>query len=219
MQTGVLASIPDAGQVREAAREVFSSGKYQLDADIPQNSLTAKWLAKFLDFFFSTVRAVADWLGALPSLMRWGVVIVLIAILVLLIVHSFRSLTRSYRRRTDHLDGNRLRGGDRRTALAFEQEAMQSATAGDWLNATRLLLRAAVTGLEQSQGRRFRESTTNRMYLRRYRTTTVQTDLKQLVETTERTWYGGQACLQSDYENCRVAYQSIARFAEACRPC
>lgn len=195
--------------IREATEKVLSSGDYLLEVE--ENPLAPFWqrVWRYLLEFLEVIRQFFSFLHGLPLVIQWLVIGGLFLVLVLLTVHILYSMVRAMSSEKNQNEVLGYRPEKREDPRVWEQQATKLAEMGNHIEAIRLLLRASLFRLEESFERPFRRSTTNREYLRKYRKLPVLDEIKLLVDTIDRKWYGEEDCEPQDYERCRQAHATI----------
>lgn len=195
--------------IREATRQVLASKDYRLDFE--ENTMLPFW-ERLLAWLLETLGAIAElfsFLDGLPEFVRWAIIFGLLLLLIALGVHIIYSILSAIRPPTSKAKKPFELTKHRDDPNTLEQQARQVAATGQYVEAARLLLRASLLRLEAAFDRPFRQATTNREYLRKYRRLPVLDAVRQLVETIDRTWYGEEPCQPQDYELCQASHAAI----------
>lgn len=207
----VLGEVPDPETIRETAGEVVSGPDYQLEKGLDGSSRSL--LQTILSWLLAPFLWLFQALDGLPMFLRIVVSIVLSIVAILLIIHIIWSLAVAVRgtKKTET-----VRALQEKTTDPGELEAAADEAAGKgfWLDAVRLLLRAALVRIERAERKKFRRGLTNRELLRRYRRTALSDPLTRLIEVVDRKWYGDEDCQSADYEVCRTQHASIRTLTE-----
>ncbi len=204
--------LPDSQVVRQTARDVLARPDYQLD---PPTDLS-DFIAQFRAFLQGIVRAIQlwfDWLLGMSPILAWGIVAAMIISLCLLIGHIIWTLiavARGERRALSKLAELSRRKAD---PAQLAREADNAGATGNYILGVRLLYRACLARLEQTEEKPFRPGATNLEHLSRYRATPLYDWLARLVSIIDRKWYGEEPCLASDFAECRDAYERITSLA------
>ncbi|GAG90675.1 unnamed protein product, partial [marine sediment metagenome] len=130
----------------------------------------------------------------------------ILAALIVHIAHTFKTALDRIPRRQGFRPEDESRSVD---PTALERDATTAATDGHFVDAIRLLLRAALLRLTRADERGFSHGLTNREHLRRYRGTALFEPMSLLVDTADAKWYGTEVCRPSDYERCCLAHGRI----------
>lgn len=199
--------------IRGKIREVLARPDFQINpVESADHSLS--WWLWLLELVLTPIRWLFELTEGLPELLRWLIVIGLVALLVVLLAHIVYTLFSALRGTSSHenasfLPNVLLSGQD---ADELEHMADEAERRGEWIEAVRLLMRASLVRFEQSEKKRFRRGTTNREHLRRYRGTPTYPVLEVLVRVVEMKWYGQELCHRSDYAACREAYGRLTQL-------
>jgi hypothetical protein len=181
---------------------------YQLDASSSEEA-RALWL-QILRWILAPFRWLFEALEGLPDFLRWLVVIVLALVCVALIAHivwSFVSALRGPR-------PSARRYGTTRTERETDpndlvRQAELASGRGDYIEAVRLLFRAALARLERAENKPFRPGFTNRALMARYRSSPLAEPLARLVGVIDAKWYGDEICRDEDYAACRAEHDRL----------
>ncbi|MBD3673262.1 MAG: DUF4129 domain-containing protein [Planctomycetaceae bacterium] len=209
---------PPPESIRETTEQVLSSGDYLLDAE--ENPLAPFW-ERMWDLLLSVLELIRGFfwfLHGLPFAIQWIIIAGLFTLLIVLTIHILYTMIRAMGREPSPARFSGYRPEHRDDPRVWEEQATQLASVGSFIEAVRLLLRASLFRLEESFERPFRRSTTNREYLRKYRKLPVINEVKLLVETVDRKWYGEEICLREDYEQCREAHATIVEMIKLHAP-
>jgi hypothetical protein len=204
--------LPDPQIVRQTARDVLAQPEYQLD---PSTDFS-DFIADFVELIKSVFRAIQrwfDWLLGMSPILAWGIVLALVISVCLLIGHmawTVMAVVRGDRRALDSLAELARRKVD---PAELAREADDAGARGNYILAVRLLYRACLARLEQTEERPFRPGATNREHLNRYRATPLYEWLARLVSIIDLKWYGSEPCLASDFAESRDAYERITLLA------
>lgn len=203
----MAAATPES--IRDTTAEVLKSKTYRLDFE--ENAFAPLW-ERMLEMLYAGLGWIAgffSFLDGLPQFVRWVIIMTLVVLMVLLVGHIlysiFSALSPGRKLKVKSFERPEHRDDPRQ----WETEANQLAGRGEYIEAARLLLKSSLFRLEESFNRPFRQSTTNREYLRKYRQLPTLAAVQQLVETIDRKWYGEEPCVQADFEQCRNAHQAI----------
>jgi hypothetical protein len=173
-----------------------------------------RWLLQFLRWILKPFEWLFNALDGLPDAIRWLVVVGLALLLLLLLGHIVWTFIVAIRRapvRSRRLNAERDRAID---PADLEREAETRGARGDYIEAIRLLFRAAVLRLQRAEKRPFRPGFTNRELLRRYQSSPLFDPLKGFVETIDAKWYGLQPCNPEDYAVSRVRHIELRKLIE-----
>jgi len=204
----LAANLPDADAIRHTAQEVARRPEFQIRPVYSGRAL--------VDFVWRILRPIIRFFSGLwdisPAL-AWAVTIGLTVLCVLLIAHIVYSFRQAIARRAQY--GRAFAGESKKLdPVELERKAEDAATREEYIAAVRLLFRAALLRISQSENREFRPGTTNGEYLRRYRQSTFVNALGQLVNVVDAKWYGFGACDAQDYRACRLAHSQICSAIE-----
>jgi hypothetical protein len=195
------AALPGPDEIRRKAAEVLARPDYQLDPASDEGSATQQIVLRILRALFDAFTWLAESLSFLPASLRYpaaALLVLLLAALLVRIVYMMRRATELPSR------GDRVRERQRygQSPEELESLAQEEFEHGRVIEAVRLLLRAGLLRLEQSEKRPHRPGTTNRELLRRYRTSPLFEPLRTLVDTIDLKWYGDRPAAPDDYSNC-----------------
>jgi hypothetical protein len=212
--TGVPgATLPDAESIRQTAGEVLARDEYDLGR-VANREPGMVW--EFLSWIWEKLVAFSQLAQGLPTPLRWLLYLVLTALLVLLVWHIGYTLSRGLRVR--ERAPRAAQGGRSRDPRELERLAEEAFGRDEYVEAVRLLFRAAILRLENAEQRSMRPGLTNRELLRRYRATPVHSALRQFVEVLDLAWYGGHECRLADYQACRAAHDVVRAQARRVLP-
>lgn len=197
---------PDNDAIRRTAAEVISRPEYQVDRGLTPEA-QALWQT-VLGWILSPLFWLFERLNGLPMPVRILVTALLSVLLVVLVIHMVWSFVAAVRQ-TKTTITRRAPREQKVDPSTLEASAEQAAAAGEYLEAARLLFRAAILRIEGSEKRRLRVGITNRELLRRYRSSALSEPLSRLVDVIDRKWYGAEDCVQADYEQCRSEHARI----------
>jgi hypothetical protein len=206
-------SMMDAETIRQTAAEVIRQPKYKLDATPLEIDWSSSIILRALRWILSPFIWLDEKLHGLPETLRWLIIIGLAVLLVLLIVHLSYTLYSALRGRRRDREIEFAEESVPRDPAGLERQAHDAAGRGDYIGAVRLLFRACLRHIEQTEHRALAAGATNREVLRRHRDSGTFAPLKLFVDTIETKWYGRGACGSDDYAACRVAYLDIVRLA------
>jgi hypothetical protein len=210
------AALPSSSAIREEANRVLSRPYYDLGIT-PRSNETPFWL-RVIEWLMAPFRLLYDVLAGLPEFARWTIVILSILVCIALVAHIVYSIVVAIRgpttlRRTKY------------TPLQFELdpvnlelEAEKASVRGAYIDAIRLLFRAALRRIERVEKKKLRPGFTNREILRRYRSASFAGALQQFVDVLEQKWYGGGICDREDFLICSGAHARIRDYAQEPRP-
>ncbi len=203
----LFAQLPTTDEVRRTAEEVLSRPYYELDT--PLRITAPNWLWELFRWMLQPLFWLLELTEGLPQFLRWVIVVVLSLIVIALIAHIGYSLMSAIRG-TPHRKRASTKPRQRVIDPAeLEREADQAGGRGDHIGAIRLLFRASLLRLQQTEKRKFRPGFTNRDLLRRYRSSPLVDPLRRFVETIDAKWYGEEPCLEGDYVACREGHQQL----------
>ncbi len=204
---------PDPEAVRRTAEEVLSRPYYQIDAP-PDFSNT--WFNQIFTFLFGILRAIVQFFASLwdiSPILAWVVAIFLTVSLVLLVAHIGMTIWQTFRR-NKNVDHFSLEDSKKKVDPSeLARQAAEAELRGDHILGVRLLYKAALSQLEQFEGKPFRPGTTNREHLRKYRSSPLHGWLTRFVSTIDDKWYGYEPCYSDDFAACREAYEQVCLLA------
>ena len=214
LRTGSTNGLPPPDAIRDKIAEVLARPDYHVEPVAAEESYEwLKLLFRIIEWILTPFRWLMELTEGLPALLRWTIVVGLVVILVLVIAHIVYTIVMAVRgpRRNPSLPALDERATQDPDLL--ERQAEEAAACGEWVDAIRLLFRAALLRLEAREKRRFRVGTTNREHLRRYRNSPIANPLRLLVDTLDLKWYGDAPCQPDDYATCHQAHAQIRQFA------
>jgi uncharacterized membrane protein len=202
------AALPDAGLIRRTAEEVVGRPEFRLEPTANPRATIIAWLWDLLVWILKPFLRFFAGLWEMSPALAVVVMILLVAILFALLWHIAYSFRQAMQRRTRTMRPDELakKSLDPRSV---EIEAEEAAHRQDYIRAVRLLFRACLLRIEQTNRRGSRPGVTNREYLRRYRDTAVHDALRQLVEVIDSKWYGYGICDVQDYMRCQRAHAQL----------
>lgn len=206
ISTAWSGQVPDPESIRQTASDVLSGPDYQLDKGLDES--TRSWWQTVLSWILAPFIWLFEALNGLPLPIRIVVSIVLSVIAIALIIHIIWSLAVAIRG-INKVVRAPVDTDEKTDPHQLEHSAADAAEQGSYLEAIRLLFRAALVRIEQSEKKRFRLGITNRELLRRYRRSPLGDPLSLLVEIVDRKWYGAEECDSADYAHCREQHASI----------
>lgn len=204
--------LPAPEKIRETAQQVLQSTDYRLEQT--EDAFAPFW-ERLIDFFLwlvSLLFRLADMMSGLPLFFRWVIIITLVTLLVLIvghIIYTVLTLARPVKLSAAKLDLDRRRSIN---PTELEQAAEQLSAQGRHIEAVRLLLKAALIRIETAFERPFRQGTTNREYLWKYRQLPVLEPVRLLVDQIDRCWYGEEPFSQEEFSHSRAAHASVLDF-------
>ena len=210
----VLVTSPDSQPapdvIRGKAAEIVARAEYHLDQGLDADSrrlweVILYWIIRPFVWLFNI-------LGELPTELKIVVMIVLGIVCIALITHIVWSLVSAIRgspkgpraagrRPSRHIDPKEL-----------ESAAKAAAGEGDFLEAIRLLFKAALVRIERSEKKKLRAGMTNRELLQRYARSSLNEPLAGMVDLVDRKWYGTESCESADYAECLQEHSVICRL-------
>jgi hypothetical protein len=208
-----MISPPSADALREAAAKIVAGPDYQLDSPASHESWTEEVLYTILEWIAIPVRWLFRMTEGLPDFLRWFIVVSLVLVVIVLIWHMTYSFLVALRRPTRQTYSG---PADRQLGFSpeeLEQLAEEAAREGDFISSIRFLFRASVIRLELSSRQKHRPGTTNRDLLRRFsKWPELSTSIRHFVDVIDRKWFGDEVCLERDWMECRLAYDSVCSF-------
>ena len=203
--------LPPPEVIRQRAAEILEGPDYQLQP-LGENGATLQdLLLRILEWLYTPFQILFDLLNNLSPVLAWLVTGGLLLVLAMLIAHMVRTFHEALKRLPERQSYQS--GGDpsELDPEVLERNAEQEATAGNFIGAIRLLLRAVLLRLAEGDGIRFSPGLTNREYLRRYQKTKLFQPLLVLVDTVDAKWYGTTLCEMEDYQHCRHAHRQMVQ--------
>ena len=202
------ATLPPPDAIRKTAAEVVARPYFELGGVRHQEGPSL--FLEILRWILRPILALFDGLSGLPAFIQWLVVIVCILLVVAIVAHIVFTLI-------NVLGGPITARRERQFVLSardanpddLEQQAEASGGRGDYIDAIRLLFRAALRRIELAEERKLRPGLTNRELLRRYQTSPFRVPLERLVEMIELKWYGSAPCELADYQVCQAEHAHI----------
>jgi Domain of unknown function (DUF4129) len=201
--------LPGAESVRETARAVLARPEFQLD-NLPDDGMSPYYFfLRLLQGILRWVEGLYDWLSGISPLLAWFVIIALTISLVLLVGHIIWTISMVIR--GDRRALRSLEESERKTLDPAEllKQADEANARGNPILGVRLLYRACLARLEQTERKPLRPSATNREHLNRYRATPLYDSLARLVSIIDLKWYGAEPCVPADFAECRQAYERV----------
>jgi hypothetical protein len=201
-------ALPDPETIRSTAQEVVRRPEFQIR---PTHNGRVVWdmLWRLLEPIFRFFSGLWD----ISPVLAWLVIILLSLLGIVLIGHIVYTFRQAIARRTRLGDALGL-GARRIDPIELEREAEDAAVRQEFIQAVRLLFRAALLRIAQREKRELRPGTTNREYLRRYDKSAFANPLQQFVEIIDAKWYGYGVCNAQDYHACRHAHTVICEANE-----
>ncbi len=96
----------------------------------------------------------------------------------------------------------------------LEERAFELAAGGNYVDASRMLYRAALLLLEHRRGSRLRVGLTNREYLGTFQVSWVIENLQVFVDLIDWKWYRDRSFDRADFESCREAFAVLEQRLE-----
>ncbi len=192
---------PDAPAVRERLDDIFS------------RPVLRRTAADSPDVFGRLLRRFFEWLGSLRErspFAFWLLLVLCGALLGLLALFVARRVRRVFyvgegRRRARAPDERR-----REVSRAWRDEAARRAGCGDFTEAVRCLFLSLVYRLDETGQVLFRQSVTNREYLRLFDDRpALATALGEFVDVLADHWYGQRPTDESLYRHCLAVYEGL----------
>lgn len=208
-------SMPPPDAIRRAAEDVISRDHFELGN--PSSRVGGSLLLDLVRWLLRPFEWLFDSMEGWPDSIRWAIVILCIVLLVALVAHMIYSLVtairgpksqRILRYEPAHVEVDPIR---------LEEEAERAGASGNYIEAVRLLFRAALRRIEVAEQKKLRPGFTNRELLRRYRSTGIFRSLERFVEIIDSKWYGGEACVREDYQLCRSEHARILEYVHKSR--
>jgi len=196
----------DAERIREATATVLSRSEYDLtNPDI--YIMDFSWLLAIIDWILSPLWRLFEGMGDLPQGMQYVIIGGLMLVLIAMIAHIAYTVVMAFRR--DEFTVSSLDEDQPVTVEDLVGTAQRHADAGDFVDASRALYRAALLALEEKRDGRLRKGLTNTEYLRTFHAPWVVENLRVFVDLINWKWYRDNRFEQADFEACRRAYEAI----------
>lgn len=212
----VPVALPPPSAIRQATKDIVARPDYDLEVQ-PDQSAPALTL-EFLRWLLKPFEWLFDNMEGMPDGVRWVVVVVVFILFIALVGHIIYTLVVAIRGPKSVRDGAAYATArDLLDPAELERRAESLAGGGNYIEAVRLLFRAALRRIEAAEDRRIRPGCTNRELLRRYRATPLFESLSRFVETIDMKWYGGAPCGEADYALCRGEHAKIRNYVQAPR--
>jgi hypothetical protein len=197
---------PSPETIRGAARTLLAGKDFNLQDEAGAHGVLLEILAwgmeRVGDFFD---RLLPDD-PAVRGIVFWIVVPLLCLLIVGLIAHIVYSLYRGLRPTAEHVESDK---SDTRDWPALVAESERLAAAGDYVDASRRLYRAALVRLEEARGGRVQHGLTNNEYLGTFRSPWVTENLRVFADLINWKWYRARSFEEEDYRRCREAYNRL----------
>lgn len=193
-------------QIREAVDTVLSGRAYDLENPEVMR-MDFGWIGAIINWLLEPLRRLFEGVGALPDGVTYVLIAVLVIILVALLAHVIYTAFAAFRE-----DKFEVAAMDRVRPVTIDDlaaEAQRHADAGDFVDASRALYRAALLALEEKREGRLRKGLTNTEYLRTFHAPWVVENLRVFVDLINWKWYRDNRFEREDYEACREAYDNI----------
>ncbi len=192
-------ALPEADAIRRKATEVLDRPEYSAKDVAEDSGGLWSYVSDAFRWCMEQLNSLSRTMEVLPVPLQWVLKIVLVALLLLIVAHIVYTVLRSMR--VPELSPDAKPGGGReRDPRELERMAEKARERSDYIEAVRLLFRAAIVRLENAERRVNRPGTTNRELLRRYRATPVHSPLRQFVSVIDTKWYGGAECEPAEAE-------------------
>lgn len=207
-----VAAVPPE-KIVEIAKEVLSRDYYNLDNrvyPIAWAGRVLRWLRDLVDSFFDLLEGSGL---AIPPSVFWTLMGLIAATLLLWWIFRWNA--------------NRIRVSREAAVAEAEiddlpadvrallQRSNDLAAAGNYVDASRVLYRAALVRLEEQRGGFLRRGLTNTEYIRTFRSPWVIESLRVFVDLINWKWYRARSFEAEDYRRCLDAYERLdARLRE-----
>jgi len=195
-----------ADRIREATDAVLSGPRYDL-SNPEIYMMDFGWLTALLSWLFSPIRRLLDSMSGLPDGLQYVIIALLLFVLFALIAHIAYTVVMAFRK--DEFEISSFNQDKPLTVEDLVDTAQRHADAGDFVDASRALYRAALLSLEEKRDGRLRKGLTNTEYLRTFHTPWVIENLRVFVDLINWKWYRDNRFDRADYEACRRAYDAI----------
>lgn len=201
------AADPDATTIRQTMEEILSQSVYE-EQTMRRFGIDWSWLTDPLweiwEAFTDTLNSMV---GGLPAELEYAVYALLLAVLVGLVIH----ITYTIRKAVQPPDIGPIVIDERGYAPAHELEARAKLLAeeGNYVDASRTLLDAALSLLEEKRHGRVRKGLTTSEYLNTFTSDWVVENLKVFTDLINWKWYRARTFDAADYAQCRQAYETI----------
>jgi hypothetical protein len=203
-------SLPPAQQIRRAAAEVVARPYFQIDVTQGDGG-EPLWL-RLLRLILKPFQYVFRALDGLPEIVRWLIVVLAIALCLAIIAHIIYTVLGAIRGPASRTKQPYIAPGSRADPETLERAAAERAAAGAYVDAVRLLMRAALRRIELAEKKAFRPGITNRQLLRSYQSTALVDPLRWFVDAIDRKFYGSESCSEADYVVGQHQHAQICRY-------
>lgn len=192
--------------VRETAQRVLTRDYYDLEDLVhpfPLAGRVLEWIRDAWD-------ALGDLLGLvglpIPPWLFWALVALpALGMLAWLLTRRLSERERSRRQEADEVELEDL-PTDVEALLQRSDEVAQN---GNYVDASRMLYRAALVRLEEQRGGFYRRGLTNTEYIRTFRMPWVIENLQVFADLIDWKWYRARRFDAEDYRRCRDAYNRL----------
>ena len=203
-------ALPADSEIRRAAAEVVARPHFQLDR--ARSDGGEPWLVTFFRWLLKPFRALFEMLEGFPVAIQWLIVVLAVLICLALIAHIVYTLAGAIRGPLQRSKRAFVSPVPKADPTTLERDAAAYAAAANYIDAIRLLLRAALRRIELAENKAFRPGITNRQLLRRYQATPLAEHLRWFVDAIDCKWYGGEPCSESDYLAGQKQHAQICRY-------
>jgi hypothetical protein len=210
-EAGAAAASPE--RIVETAQEILARDYYHLENTV----YPIAWAGRVLRW----VREFLDWLDELlegsglpiPPSVFWSLMgLIVVALLVWWLFRLNANRIRATREAAEAQAEIDDLPADVRALL---QRSNELAAAGNYVDASRVLYRAALVRLEEQRGGFLRRGLTNTEYIRTFRSPWVIESLRVFVDLINWKWYRARSFEAEDYRRCLDAYERLdARLRE-----
>ncbi len=205
-----LEQFPSDEAIRNTVRDVLGDGTYHIEI---QEEETLGWLKALWEalknLFFPSQDSSDGFLeGSWQSYLVAGVLLLAFIAVATQLVKMFLARRRQGKQLSKQKPAPVSSRPDE-----LEQMAAEAAERESYVEAIRLLLRAAALRIAAAEQRIMRPGISNRELLRQYRGTPLFNPLRELVQRVNEKWFGVRSCSVTDFSTCREAVEEIKSLA------
>lgn len=198
---------PSTPEIKDAAQVVLANPIYNLDTEVEVRLDILGAVFRFFGKIWQAIQDYFDVLGQASPFLKWAIIAGLVLLLIGLIGHIGYTVKRGFAEpalvSTDSITSKT------ESIDALLADANRLADAGNYVDASRLLYRASLIGLEEKRGGRLRVGLTNLEYLETFKTPWVRENLRVFVDLINWKWYRDNSFDASDFDHCMNAYAAI----------
>ena len=160
---------------------------------------------------FRPLHKIGNAIEGAPPLVYWGIIVLLAGALFAILAHIIYTF---YRAMAAPPELPRVQQEEQPHLSDLKDRAFDLAAAGNYVDASRMLYKAALLLLEQSRGSRLRVGLTNQEYLGTFKVSWVIEHLQVFVDLIDWKWYRDRSFDRVDFESCRQAFASLEQRLE-----